>query len=256
MCSTFSRLHQEEHLPSNVADEVTQTEVQINVPSIAQTDILAWSREKLAEIKANTSNDIEIPMEKNDYEYRIPITKSTEELLSNNKGKKNTKNPHINEQAKLTNPTKKFKKETNPSKPENPKAVDNKPIKRNFNKSTRGVSQKKNPDSNKSVPNPNKTKNTKGKEKINESIQKVSTSTCISSTCGICITKLNMHRRENSKCITNDEKFENLCIRQENEEEQDEINMNESELNKYESVVNEEIQTSLNQTKKNNKKKL
>lgn len=39
-------------------------------------------------------------------------------------------------------------------------------------------------------------------------------------------------------------------------QEQDEINMNESELNKYESVVNEEIQTSLNQTKKNNKKKL
>lgn len=129
MCSTFSRLHQEEHLPSNVADEVIQTEVQINVgsrkninksgvhiteiyeekkrvinenmqvPSIAQTDILAWSREKLAEIKANTSNDIEIPVEKNDYEYRIPITKSTEELLSNNKGKKNTKNPHINEQV-------------------------------------------------------------------------------------------------------------------------------------------------------------
>lgn len=39
-------------------------------------------------------------------------------------------------------------------------------------------------------------------------------------------------------------------------QEQDEIKMNESELNKYESVVNEKIQTSLNQTKKNNKKKI
>lgn len=129
MCSTFSRLHQEEHLPLNVADEVIQTEeVQISVgsrkkinklgvhitemyeekkkvinesmqvPSIVKTDILAWSREKIAEIIANTSHVTETPIETDNYEYRIPITKSTQELFLN-KRKKSPNNSHINDQV-------------------------------------------------------------------------------------------------------------------------------------------------------------
>lgn len=119
-------------------------------------------------------------------------------------------------QAKLTSQTKKFKKETTSLKPENSKAVDNnKLIRRTSTKPTKGVSQKKDKELNKLVPVSNKMKHSKTKEKINESIQNILA--CVSSTCGICITKLDMHKRENSRCITKYEEFENHIIQQRNE---------------------------------------
>lgn len=276
MCSTFLRLHQEENIPLNVADEVIQTEIQINVssrikmnklgvqateeykekkyinenmeiPSIPPTDILSWSHEKIAEIKAHALNVTEKLAEQFDYEYRIPITKSIQKFLSSQKIKKNSNDSRISDKTKSTAQTNKLKKKKIPKRSRSSRTVDNKPIESISIKPKKDVLQKKDRELKKLVTISRKTKTpsiSEAKEKMNEPIRNIS------------ITKLDMDKRKSPRCINRidiKDKIDTM-IQQENKEGQNKLEMNVSKLIGYESTVNKEIETFLSKTDKNDRK--
>lgn len=244
MCSTFLRLHREENIPLNVADEVIQTEIQINVgsrikmnklevcvqateeykekkcinenievSSIPPADILPRSHDKIAEIKSHALNVIEKPAEKFDYKYRIPITKSTQKIFSSQEIKKNSNDSRINDKTKSTAQTNKLKKEKIPKRSGSSRTVDNKSTKSISIKPKRDVLKKKDKELKKLVAISRKTKTPsifEAKEKINEPI------------------------------IT--DKIDTM-IQRDNKEGQNKIEMNVSEFTGYESTVNKEIET-------------
>lgn len=235
MCTTFSQLRQE-CMPLNV-DEVIQTEaIQIDVGSrirmnkygvqitevfqsrekfihenmdisdIAQTDILAWSRDKLAAIKANASDVPEKPVINTEYDYRIPITKSTQKLLSTNKRKSNLMPSRSREQMRSETQRKKSKSERSPQRLSTPK----KPIKSRKNssvKSRQSLSQKKGrrlaqPGSTTSkinIPSNINVIKEQDMKSPNDMLTNVS-HTRVSHARGICITKISNHIN-NKDCI-------------------------------------------------------
>lgn len=268
MCSTFSQL--QENLPLNV-DEVIQTEeIRINVGSrikmnklgvqirevfhakekfvnentdathIPRADILAWSRDKIAAMKANASNVPEKPVASTEYDYRIPITKSTQKLLSSHKRKKSPKR----EQAKSEKQTKRVRKDRTPQRL--------KALKTTQTKSTKGssIKSKKGKRSNQPVSKPSKVKvasTSKIKETSNKPGKHVST--CISSTQGICITKIDTLKDNDIKrCVTEAISIHNL----KNEENNEQANKTgtEPELPEADkSELNETLKSEINEKK-------